>query len=85
MKNKPTDQMDEQSKKFFQEQLRWAKEQDEILEQIELKLYEMRDIAQYAAENDLSPTELNNLNNQLKELKIEIQSLERQRNSSTIH
>ncbi|KHF37834.1 hypothetical protein [Halalkalibacter okhensis] len=63
---------------FLEEQLRWAKEQDRILANIEDKLYEMKKIAEYASEHSLSALEVEKLNSQLNGLKEEIQCLEKQ-------
>ncbi|WP_416420281.1 hypothetical protein ACLZHR_22300 [Priestia aryabhattai] len=65
-------------KKFLEQQLEWCKEQDRILEEIEMKLYEMKKIAEYAFNHELTPHSTNQLNNQLKELKSEVQFLEKQ-------
>ena len=36
-------------KQFLEQQLEWCKEQDHILEEIEMKLYKMKEIAQYTS------------------------------------
>ncbi len=69
-------------KMFLEDQYQWVKEQDEILERIEIKLYEMRNIAEYARDQQLSSEERNRLNNQLNELKLEILELRQQLHSS---
>lgn len=69
-------------KQFLEEQLEWCKEQDHILKQIEMKLYEMKDIAQYAYDHELSAIEVERLNNQINQLKEEVHSLEAQLKSS---
>lgn len=66
---------------LLQEQLKWVKEQDHILKEIELKLYKMKEIAEYAADNKLNSTEINKLNNQIAQLKIEVEMYERQLDS----
>lgn len=68
----------EQLKQFLEEQLKWCKERDFILEQIELKLYEMKDIAEYARDHEVSELELEMLNHQINQLKIEVELLEQQ-------
>lgn len=50
-------------KKFLEQQLEWCKEQDYILEEIEMKLYEMKRIAEYACNHELTPHSTNQLNN----------------------
>jgi Tfp pilus assembly protein PilO len=73
---------DEQDhKKFLEQQLDWCKEQDRILENIETKLHEMKKIAQYSLEYKLTPLEINQLNDQLKELESEVHFLEKQLHS----
>ncbi|KKB40386.1 hypothetical protein [Bacillus thermotolerans] len=75
---------DEQQKEFLQQQLQWTKDQDRILAKIEAKLYEMKAIAEYAANHELTAEEVELLNDQLCELKRGIHSLE-QRLHSVIH
>ena len=70
---------DEQDqKKFLEEQLEWTKEQVRILDEIDIRLHEMKKIAEYAVEHELSSTEKIRLNNQMKDLKAEVDSLEKQ-------
>ena len=70
---------DEQDyKKFLEQQLEWCKEQDRILEEIEMKLHEMKKIAKYSLDHELTPLEMDQLNGQLKELESEVHFLERQ-------
>ena len=70
------DQQDQ--KKFLEEQLEWTKEQVRILDEIDIRLHEMKKIAEYAVEHELSATEKIRLNNQMKDLKAEVDSLEKQ-------
>ena len=42
------DQQDQ--KKFLEEQLEWSKEQVRILDEIDMRLHEMKRIAEYAVE-----------------------------------
>ena len=73
--------IDEQNhQKFLEELLEWCKKQDHILDKIEDKLYEMKEIAECALANDVTPDEIASLNRQLDNLKKEIQSLEKQLN-----
>ncbi|MGG3271408.1 hypothetical protein ABEP16_21085 [Priestia aryabhattai] len=70
---------DEQERKnFLEQQLEWCKEQDRILEDIEMKLYEMKRIAEYVFNHDLTPLETNQLKVQLKELESDVHLLEKQ-------
>ena len=70
------DQKDQ--KKFLEEQLEWSKEQVRILDEIDMRLHEMKKIAEYAVDHELSATEKIRFNNQLKVLKDEVDSLEKQ-------
>ena len=69
---------EQEHKKFLEQQLQWCKEQDRILEEIEIKLYEMKRIAEYALHQELNPLEINQLNIQMKELESEVHFLEKQ-------
>ena len=70
---------DQQSqKKFLAEQINWCKEQDHILEEIEIRLQEIKKITEYVLKHELTSTEIDGLNGQLNELKNEVHFLERQ-------
>jgi predicted RNase H-like nuclease (RuvC/YqgF family) len=58
--------------------LKWCKKRDNILDEIEHKLYEMKEIAEYALEHDLTTDEVARLNRKLDDKKREVQSLENQ-------
>ena len=75
------DKQEQEHKKFLEQQVEWCKKQDRILEEIELKLHEMKKIAQYALEHALSPIELEGLNTQLIDLKNEVHLLKKQLHS----
>ncbi|MCI2252999.1 hypothetical protein L2D08_01325 [Domibacillus sp. PGB-M46] len=68
-------------KKFLEEQIEWCQEQDLILEEIESKLLEMKEIAEYALKRELTPSEAGKLNGQLNDLKSKIHSLEKKLHS----
>ncbi|MCR8926814.1 hypothetical protein NLI92_002164 [Priestia megaterium] len=73
---------DEQKhKKFLKQQLEWCKEQDRILEEIEMKLHEMKKVAEYAFNHELTLVEIDELNDRLKELESEVLFLEKQLHS----
>ena len=72
------DKDEQDSKKFLIEQIKWCKKQDATLEEIEMKLYKMREIAQYALGHDLNSVKIEKLNGQLKELTNEVHYLESQ-------
>ncbi|MCL9633554.1 hypothetical protein L2095_02350 [Bacillus zanthoxyli] len=72
---------DQEHKKFLEQQLEWCKEQDRILEEIEMNLYEMKKVAEYAFNHELTSLETDQLNGRLKELKSEVYFLEKQLHS----
>lgn len=69
---------------FLEQQLKWIKEQDRILAKIEVKLIQMKKIAIYATEHDLSDFEINELNKVINELRQEVIMLEKQL-QGTVH
>ncbi|UJF27086.1 hypothetical protein [Planococcus sp. 107-1] len=69
-----------EQKEVLERQLQWTKKQIKILDDMDEKLQTMKMIAEYAAGNDLSKEEVEKLNGQLKELQIEYNVLEAQRN-----
>ncbi|WP_394141212.1 hypothetical protein [Cytobacillus oceanisediminis] len=68
----------QEQKRFLEEQIEWCKKQDGILAEIEEKLYEMKELAEYAHDNELTPLEIDKLNGQLNTLKQEVNALEQQ-------
>ena len=66
---------EQEHKQFLEQQLEWCKKQDRILEEIEVKLFEMKKIAQFALEHELSEIEIEGLNTQLIDLKNEVHLL----------
>ena len=72
------DKQEQEHKKFLEQQLEWCKKQDRILEEIEMKLYEMKKITQYTLDHELTEIEIEQLNVQLNELKSEVHLLEKQ-------
>lgn len=69
---------EQEHKQFLEQQLEWCKKQDHILEEIQMKLYEMKKITQYTLDHKLTEIEIEQLNNQLNELKSEVHLLEKQ-------
>ena len=51
---------EQERKQFLEQQLEWCRKQDDLLKEIEMKLGEMREIAQYALEHVLTPVEIDN-------------------------
>lgn len=73
-------QLESQSeKKMLEQQLQWTKEQIRILDEMDIKLHEMKKIAEYAAKHNLFAAEIEKLNSQMEELKGELSFLESQR------
>ncbi|MCM3722469.1 hypothetical protein [Solibacillus isronensis] len=64
---------------FLESQLEWIKQRDELLEQIENKLYKMKQIAEKVAANGdfITVNEKHQLNERFLQLKSEIAELER--------
>lgn len=65
-------------KRDLEQQLEWTKEQVHILDKMDVKLHEMKKIAEYALEHKLSEDEIQRLNGELNVLKSELSSLEKQ-------
>ena len=65
-------------KRDLEQQLEWTKEQVHILDKMDVKLHEMKKIAEYALEHKLSEDEIQRLNGELNVLKSELGSLEKQ-------
>jgi len=72
------DQYRQEQKKHLELQLQWTKEQVCILDKMNVKLHEMKRIAEYALEHTLSAIEIERLNRELDILKNEFSSLEKQ-------
>lgn len=72
------DKDQQELKRFLEEQLEWCKWQDSVLEEIDNKLYEMKELAEYARDHVLTAAELNRLNEHLNQLKQEVHFLEQQ-------
>lgn len=69
---------DEQTeKRILVEQLEWTREQARLLDEMDMKLHEMRKIAEYAKEHELSLMEINRMNGELNKLIDEYNALER--------
>jgi predicted nucleic acid-binding Zn-ribbon protein len=75
------DKEEQEYKQFLEQQLEWCKKQDRILEEVEMKLHEMKKIAQYALNHEFTAIEIDQLNGQLNELKREVHCLEKQLHS----
>lgn len=73
------DKEQSERKEFLQQQLQWTKEHIEILDQMDMKLQEMKGIAELAVRNNLSLDERESLNRRLKILKDEYDILEKQK------
>ena len=70
-----TNEMNKEGLKELKRQLEVVKQQDKLLENIEIRLHKMRDIAQYATDNQLSKKESDKLNQQMEEQQSAIDEL----------
>jgi len=71
-------QEQQEQKHHLEQQLQWTVEQVVILDEMNVKLHEMKRIAEYALAENLSAIEIERLNGELDTLKTEFSSLERQ-------
>jgi hypothetical protein len=78
------DKDEQEQKKFLEKQVEWCRKQDGILVEVEEKLYEMKELAKYARDHELTSLEIDKLSGQLNVLKRKIHSLEKQL-QSVIH
>jgi len=74
------DKDDQEHQKFLKTLIEWCKEENRILVEIDKKLHEMKEIAEYALVHELSSPKIDELNSQLNELKSEVHTLEKQLN-----
>lgn len=65
-------------KRFLEQQLERSKEQIVLLDEINVKLIEMKRIAQYVVDHELSESEMGRLDHELNDLKDEVHFLEKQ-------
>jgi hypothetical protein len=72
------DKDQQEVKKFLEEQLEWSKDRVRILDEMNVKLLEMKRIAQYVVDHELSGNETDTLNSQLNHLKNQFYALEKQ-------
>ena len=72
------DKNQQEHKKFLEDQVEWGRQRDAILEQIENKLYEMKELAEYARDHELTPIERSRLQEQMNTLNQGVHSLEQQ-------
>ncbi|MDR6123770.1 cob(I)alamin adenosyltransferase [Bacillus sp. SLBN-46] len=75
------DKEKQEHQQFLEQQLEWCKKQDHILEEIEMKLHDMKKIAQYALDHELTAQEIEQLNGRMDELNKEVHFLEKQLHS----
>lgn len=68
----------QERRQFLEQQLEWCEKQGRILDEIEMKLHKMKRIAQHALNQELTAIEIEQLNTQLSELKVEVHFLEKQ-------
>ncbi|ERN52139.1 hypothetical protein [Alkalihalophilus marmarensis] len=80
--------MNEETKEqivFLQQQLEWSREQAQLLEAIERKLIEMRELAEASLDSGLSQLEWESLNEQFQQLRNEVIELQRKAAPETLH
>lgn len=70
--------MNEDEKKFLNEQLAWVKYRIQLLTKIEAKLQEMKVLAEYAKNHQEDSEELNDIQLKVNKLQREIELLERE-------
>ncbi|TAA72235.1 hypothetical protein [Planococcus salinarum] len=69
---------DKMYKEFLESQLQWSKNQSAVLEKMESKLHEMKEVAETAAGNEVSKATREKLNERMEILKNEYRTLEKQ-------
>lgn len=62
---------------YLRQQLEWVNTRMKALDRITLKLTEMKKIAEYAKENELTSVEAQDLNTKLKLLQLEVIDLDK--------
>lgn len=67
----------EEYKEFLEKERKRNKDHIRILDEIDIKLHEMKEIAQYALNNKLKKEDISRMNSQLLTLKGEITDLEK--------
>jgi ubiquinone biosynthesis protein UbiJ len=67
----------QEQKKFLEQQRQWSKKRASILDEIAANLHEMKEVAVYASEHELTIDEMEKLNHQLNYLKNMIHCLEK--------
>ncbi|WP_186669112.1 hypothetical protein [Sporosarcina sp. BP05] len=72
------DEEHQEQKNHLEQQLQWTVEQVRVLDEMNVKLHEMKRIDEYALAHNLSAIEIERLNGELDTLKTEFSSLERQ-------
>lgn len=70
-------QVQQEQRQYLEQQLQWTEEQIRILDEMDVKLHEMKKIAENALEHKLSAIEIERLNGEMKVLEDEYSSLEK--------
>lgn len=73
-------QVQQEQRKLLEQQLQWTEEQIRILDEMDVKLHEMKKIAENTLEHGLSAIEIERLNGEMKVLEGEYSSLEKMLN-----
>ncbi|MCM3760674.1 hypothetical protein M3212_07720 [Alkalihalobacillus oceani] len=76
---------DEEQLSYLKGQLDWSRRQAWLLEQLEMKLRAMRQIAFYALEGDTTATEVEQLQREIEECQQEVRELQKQISPDYVH
>jgi len=60
----------------LEKQLAWTREQSKILDEIDVRLYKMKEMAEFARGKVLTIVESNELNNKIRYIQTEVELLE---------
>lgn len=70
---------------FLKQQLEWHQQQDQILAEIEQKLYELRQITVFRLQSDVPFLQMQQLKSKVEQLKLEVLDLEQRLDNGMIH
>ena len=70
---------------FLRQQVLWCQQQDAILEEIENKLYQMKELAIYRRSHDLTDAQVQQVNKEMQQLEAEIHLLEQRLSEKVLH
>ncbi len=64
------------NKDYLKQKLEWVEQRMETLDEIEAKLREMRELAEYARDNDIGSAEAQEINDKLRAMQEEVKELD---------